>query len=171
MSFKTLESISAALSTEYPEAQAWANSSFNWIRIQPPASKGAIGRNLASGLLQSYGFTVSTGQYLLRINGLGITVKTSLMWNAGAIKFQNIGNTSFDFVLCLGIYPNKAFGWLIPKSDIWVNGVVRKDRPGVTRQHKGADAWIDVDPDNVQGWLKPYGGSIDALIKVAKTSL
>lgn len=171
MSFKTLEKIAADLSTQYPETQAWANSSFNWIRTLPPSSKGAIGRYLASGLLQSFGFTIGASRYLIRINGQGISVKTSMMWEAGVIKFQNIRDTNFDFVLCLGIYPDRAFGWLVPKDEIWLNGGVRKDRPGVTRQHKGADAWIDVDPNNVQGWLKPYGGTVDALIKAAQKSL
>jgi len=100
-----------------------------------------------------------------------ILVKTSLMWNKGSIKFQNIRDNEFDFVLCLGIYPHKAFGWLIPKNEIWVNGAILKDRPGIKSQHKGADAWVHIDPDNVQAWLKPYGGTIDEMIKVAKKSL
>lgn len=171
MSFNILETIAANLVAEYPETQAWSDSSFNWIRTLPPASKGAIGRNLASGLLQQYGLTVTARRGLLRVNGLRISVKTSLMWGAGTIKFQNIRDTNFDFVLCLGIYPHKAYGWLAPKNEIWADGRIRSDRPGVTKQHKGADAWIDVDPDSVQGWLKPYGGTIDAMIKVAKVSL
>jgi hypothetical protein len=171
MSFKTLETIAANLNPEYPETKAWANSPFNWIRTRPPASKGAIGRMLASGLLQSNGFTVTTKKGLIRVNGSGLAVKTALMWQGKTIKFQNIRNTKFDFVLCLGIYPDKAYGWLIPKHEIWANGAIRNDRPGVTDQHEGADAWVDVNPNDVRKWLKPYGGPIDEMLTVAKSML
>ncbi len=93
MSFNILEKISASLSAEYPEDQAWANSSFAWIRTLPPASKGTVGRNLATGLLQHYGFTVSASKHCIGVNGQRISVKTSLMWEAGVVKFQNIRDT------------------------------------------------------------------------------
>ncbi len=95
-----------------------------------------------------------------------------MKWKGNIVKFQNVRDINFDHVLCIALYPKGAYTWLIPKNEIWRNHAVRTDRPGVTRQHKGADAWIHVDPTKtVQTWLKPYGGSIEDMIKVAKRAL
>jgi hypothetical protein len=176
-SFKMLEQLSANLSNLYPEAikenKAWAESKFDWMRTLPPARKGAIGRDLASGLLQSYGLTCTSSRYLLRVNGQGISVKTSLMWGAGVIKFQNIRNTDYDFILCQGIYPTTSYGWLIPKKEIWVNGKLQS-RLRLTGQHGGKtgdDAWIGIDPQDPPAWIKKYGGTTDELLAIIKTEL
>ncbi len=171
MSFTILEEIAADLSSEYPDNQAWANSSIAWIRTLPPASKGTVGRHIASGLLQHSGLSVSASKQTLRVNGQRISVKTSLMWEAGLVKFQNIRDSNADFLLCLALYPGNSYGWLIPQGEIWVNGAIRNDRPGVTKQHKGADAWLEVHPDSPHSWLKPYGGTTDELMKLAAKSL
>lgn len=171
MSFKILEAIATDLQSEYPENLAWATSSLAWIRTLPPASKGTVGRNIASGLLQSCGLTVSASKQTLRVNGRRISVKTSLMWEAGLVKFQNIRNSKSDLLLCLGLYPGKSYGWLIPEGEIWLNGAIRMDRPGVTQQHKGADAWLEVHPEDPPTWLETYGGTTDELMKVARSSL
>ncbi len=130
---------------------------------------------MACGLLQSFGFTCTTKGNLIKVNGQSISVKTSLMWAAGVIKFQNIRNTDFDFVLCQGIYPKTSFGWLIPKHEIWAGNVLRDDRDGLRSQHGGSagseDAWIGIDPDNPHDWLQRYGGATDEMLKVATTSL
>ncbi|MDQ2924290.1 MAG: hypothetical protein M3R43_01825, partial [Acidobacteriota bacterium] len=82
-----------------------------------------------------------------------------------------IRDIDFEHVLCIGLYPKKAYAWLIPKNEIWLNNAVRKDRPGIKPQHKGADAWITVDPTSVPAWVAPYGGTIEDMIKVAKIKL
>jgi len=150
MSFATIEGITNSLISEYPESQAWNASPFSWIRHLPPGSKNVVGRHVATGLLQAYGITATSHTQQIRVNGQGISVKVALKWQQGIIKFQNIRDTNFDYALCLGLYPNRAFGWLIPKSEIWLDHSIRKDRSGVTSQHKGADAWVHVNPENIQ---------------------
>jgi hypothetical protein len=171
MSFKTLVSITDSLIANYPASTAWDDSPFNWIRGLPPASKGAIGRDIGSGLLYAYGFTPGAYRYELRVNGQGVLVRVAMKWKGNIVKFQNVRDVKFDHVLCIALYPKNTYAWLIPKNEIWLNQSVRNDHSGVTRQHKGADAWIHVDPKNVQSWLKPYGGTIEEMIKVAKTAL
>jgi hypothetical protein len=171
MSFQTIQKITNSLMAEYPATKEWDDSPFNWIRGLPPASKGAIGRYIGSGLLQAYGFTVSAYRYELRVNGQEILARVAMKWEGNIIKFQNVRDVKFNHVLCIGLYPSKAYAWLIQKNEIWLNGKVRTGRSGVTSQHKGADAWMHIDPANVQSWLKPYGGTIEEMIKVAKISL
>ena len=95
-----------------------------------------------------------------------------MMWKEGTIKFQNIRDTNFDYVFCLALYPQKAYGWLIPKTELWSNGKVSKvHHPSVTSQHKGADCWVHIDPSKPSPWLKAYGGTIDQAIAVARKAL
>lgn len=171
MSLTTLVGITNSLISRYPANTAWNGSSFNWIRSLPPASKGAIGRDIGSGLLYAYGFTPTAKRYELRVNGQSVLVRVAMKWEGNTVKFQNVRDINFDHLLAIALYPNNAYSWLIPKHEIWTNGKVRTSRQGVKAQHKGADAWIDVDPKNIQQWLKPYGGSIQDMIKVAKQEL
>jgi len=171
VSFETLEKITNSLISEYPESNAWAGSPFDWIRHLPSGSKGVIGRHIASGLLQSYGFTPTASKSHLRVNGQVILVRTAMMWQQGIIKFQNLRDSNFQHAICLGLYPRKAFAWLVPKDEIWLNGRVRKDRIGIKSQHKGADAWVQVDPENLPPWLTAYGGTSDEFVQVAERAL
>lgn len=171
MSYKTLVAITDSLIGRYPANTAWKDSPFNWIRGLPPASKGAIGRDIGSGLLYAYGFTPGAYRYELRVNGQGVLVRVGMKWEGNIVKFQNLRDIKFDHVLCVALYPKSVYAWLIPKDEIWQNGKVRTDRPGIKAQHKGADAWIHVDPKQVSPWLQPYGGTIDDMIKVAKHAL
>ena len=174
MSFKALEDYSKILADDYPDAvqenQAWVDSPFNWIRPLPPGRKGAIGRKLVARLLDANGLACARTGNLLKVNGASISVKTSFMWGAGVIKFQNIRDSDFNFLLCLGIYPTASYGWIIPKSEIWDNDVLQ-ERIGLKGQHGGVggdDAWVGIDPDDVPDWIKPYGGTTDTMLKVAK---
>lgn len=169
--FKTVVSITNDFIAEYPQSTAWQDSPFNWIRCLPPGSKGVIGRAIGSGLLQSNGFTVTARTNQLRVNAQGILVRIALMWEEGVLKFQNLREPDFDHVLCFGLCPNEAFAWFIPKEEVWKDGTVRTDNAGVTAQHKGADAWISINLSSVPLWLKPYGGTLDEMVKVAKTAL
>jgi len=171
MSFNKLVEITNSLKPNYPESAAWADSPFNWIRSLPPNNKWSIARIAICGLFQRYGITASTYRYQIRVNGNGLLQRIALMWETSEIKYQNIRDINFDFVICLALYPHSAYGWLIPKCEIWADGVIRTDNLGITSQHKGADAWVHINPENPQPWLRKYGGTIDEMIKVAQHSL
>ena len=172
MSCDTLVSITDGMQPEYLPSAIWNGSPFAWIVSLPPGSKGAIGRDIISALMQSYGLTPGMNGFGLRVNGQDVIVKLAMLWDQGILKFPNFTDTQFDHVICLALLPNNAMGWIVPKAEIWVAGVIRTDRIGVTAQHEGADAWLsNADPSNVPTWLMPYGGTIDQLMQVAQTQL
>jgi hypothetical protein len=171
MSLKMLEIITDSLIPQYPGNKEWKDSKFDWIRALPPGSKGVVGKSIGSGLLQGYGLTPMAHRNYLTVNGQTILPRMAMKWAKNIIKFQNIRDVGFEHVLCFAIYPKNAFAWMIPKTEIWVDHAIRTDRKGITSQHKGADAWIHVDPENPQKWLNPYGGTIEQAMKVAKTAL
>jgi hypothetical protein len=171
MSFAALEQISNVLVSEYPESKAWNDSPFRWIRLLPPGSKHVVGRDMLTALIDFHGLTPTLYRGQVRVNGNGISVKVAMMWEEGIMKFQNIRDTEFDFVFCLALYPHKAYGWVIPKIEVWEDQAVKTRNAGITSQHKGADAWIHIDPNNVQGWLQPFGGTIDQAMEVLKKSV
>jgi hypothetical protein len=73
------------------------------------------------------------------------------------------------------LYPDSSYGWLIPRDELIVDGIVR-ERDGLAGQHGGrieaTDFWLTpVDPLNVYTWVEPFGGTTDALLAVMKQML
>jgi hypothetical protein len=171
MSYAALSAFSTVLSTEYvddlPTAEdlAWEDSPFNWIRQEAPGTKGKIGRALASSILEGLGIAIGSAGTSLTANGTDIRVKLSLEWGAGAFKFQQIRDEPFEYVFCLGLYPEGAYGWLIPRESLIVDGVWQ-ERDGLTPQHGGMAGtdtyWLSVDPASPPAWLSTYGGTLAA---------
>jgi hypothetical protein len=180
MSYNLLAARSAALAArnstaKTEEDKAWEGSPFDWFRKKASSTKGKIGRDFVTSLLEASGFAVDRVGVGLEANGKTIRVKLSLMWGAGDFTFEQIRETDFDFLLCLGLYPDSSYGWLIPKSELLVDGVLQ-DREGLKGQHGGQDDpndfWITaVNAQNPYRWLEPYGGTTDVLIDVIKSSL
>jgi hypothetical protein len=180
MSYAALSAFATALSAEYAddlptaEDEAWEGSPFNWIRQEAPGTKGKIGRDLARSILEALGVTVGSAGTALTANGITIRSKLSLEWGAGAFKFQQIRDEPFEYVFCLGIYPEGAYGWLIPRSDLIVDGIWQ-ERDGLTPQHGGIAGtdtyWLSVDPADPPAWLAGYGGPLPVFETVISTNL
>jgi hypothetical protein len=171
--FDELRNIADGFAGQYPEDMAWNGSSFNWMRRLPAPRKNVVVRTMLAALLSLNGLTATLGsKRQIRVNGNGISIKMAMMWEAGIVKFQNFrGDLDFDFVFCLALYPTRAYGWIIPKDEIWKNGKFNTANAGITSQHRGADAWLDIDPVKPAPWLAAYGGTIDQAIAIAKKSL
>jgi hypothetical protein len=118
MSYEFLADRSIALKSRYPsgaqspEDEAWEGSPFDWFRKKASATKGKIGRDLVSALLQANAFASSKRGMAISVNKKIIRVKTSLMWGGGDFKFEQFRDSDYDLVFCLGLYPDAAFGWL-----------------------------------------------------------
>jgi hypothetical protein len=84
MSHKLLAVQSAILAAKYPTAkteedEAWEGSPFVWFRKKASSTKGKIGRDLATSILEAAGFAVDRVGVGLEANGKTIRVKLSLM--------------------------------------------------------------------------------------------
>jgi hypothetical protein len=172
MSYEKLAERSAALMANYPEVktpedEAWEGSPFDWFRKKASSTKGKIGRDLALSIFESAGFGVLRKGVAFEIRGKTIRVKTSLIWGAGEFKFEQFRDSDYDFVLCLGLYPNKSYAWFIPKEELIDNGIMQ-EREGLTGQHGGKedadDFWLAVNVSSVPDWLTPYGGTTDQVL-------
>ena len=159
-----LAKYSRALHRKYRENdKAWKKSPFAWIRSRPSRSKGTIGEKLISRYLEAEGFHVerSPDSDADRvINQKRVEIKSSTLWRGGFYKFQQLRDQNYSFAICLGISPGNAHCWVLPKDVI-----MNQWRAGeITSQHGGRGgrdtAWLQVDPDNVQQWLREWGGSL-----------
>ena len=121
--YETVVATTNDFMNDFPQDSAWKDSPFAWIRSLPPASKGVVGRAVASSLLQANGLTVYARRTRLRVNAQGILVRVALMWKEGILKFQNVREPGFDHVLCiglclmkrlLGLYQKTKFGRMVP---------------------------------------------------------
>ena len=162
-SFERLAQISVALKGEYEEAadEAWMGSPFDWIRIEPSRRKGKIGEQLVERWFSSLGYETSAppnSDCDLVIESARIEVKFSTLWQNGQFKFQQIRDQEYDFVVCLGVSPQDAHMWVLPKH------VLQGQPEGVAPQHGGAAGrdtlWLDVRVDAPHEWLSEYGGSL-----------
>lgn len=148
---------------------SWEGSPFAWTKERSSSQQGAIAKKLVAEFLSAKGFSVdrSPGREADRVvDGLRVAIKSSTPWEDGNYKFQQFRDQNYDIAICLGISPFDAHCWVIPKSVIIDNW----GTPGGLRpQHRGQEgkdtAWLGVDPQNVQGWLLPYGGTLSQAVE------
>lgn len=104
----------------------WKDSPFNWIRIRSSSrQKGAIGEKLVSQYLQNKGFNISRSpdsEADRVVSGQRVEIKTSMLWENGSYKFQQLRDQNYRFVICLGLSPFDAHCWVIPKEKSFSNG-------------------------------------------------
>jgi hypothetical protein len=170
--FEKLAKISSAYEkAAAPPSAAWKGSPFEWILSIPSRSKGAYGEKLVQELFRLNGFDVkrpkSGSDHDRVINGHRIEIKMSTLWaKNGHYKFQQIRDQEYDYLLCLGLSPNKAHCWLIPKSQ------VHTGLDGVSHQHGGKAGrdtlWLNFPANKPPAWMASFGGSLDSAIKLMK---
>ncbi len=155
------------------EANAWENSPFRWIKFIPSSRRrGAAAEKLAEAWLKLQGFDVrSTGRSDADrfVNGSSVEIKMSTPWSGVSYRFQQIRDQNYDYVLFLGLSPDHAHVWFVPKK-------VLMERPdGVGGQHGGSSAsdtaWLAFDPLEPPRWLKHWGGTADEGIEVIRREL
>lgn len=173
LNLQVLIDTSDTLQAEYVKANdAWEGSPFSWIKNRPSSrQKGAICEKLVSGFLEAKGFRVdrSPDSDADRVvNGLRVEIKSSTLWENGGYRFQQLRDQDYDVAICLGISPFAAHCWVLPKSVI----TEKWGTPELPVQHggqRGSDTvWLSVNPDNVQGWLRPYGGTLSGATDVLR---
>lgn len=162
--YDALVAASVELAADYAagDDDPWATSPFGWILKLPSRTKGAIGEKLVARWAEGEGFDVrrSPSRDADRIiNGHRIEVKMSTLWATGGFKFQQIREQEYDYCLCIGLMPQDAKAWLLPKS------VLREYVIGHTPQHTGSGGsetfWLGFPADAPPAWMLPYGSSLD----------
>ena len=161
---RLLATYSGSLRDQYGKTnEIWEGSPFAWIKTRPSRQVGTIGEKLVSGYLAARGFDVTRSpdrEADRLIKRTRAEIKLSTLWENGLYKFQQLRNQNYRFVICLGISPFDAHCWILPK-----NVIMKQWSIGGTQSHHrgkaGRDtAWLQVDPNNVQNWLREWGGSL-----------
>jgi hypothetical protein len=141
---------------------AWNTSPFRWILNIPSASKGKLGKRLIAQWCALKGLAVNSSPDSdadLLINGHRVEIKFSTLWKTHIYKFQQIRNQNYELMVCLGISPNTAHCWVIPKDVLLINVI------GHMGQHGGRKArdtdWLGFKPNTPPKWLLPFGGTME----------
>jgi hypothetical protein len=165
MSLQSLMLTATNLEQDYFDEgdDVWENSPFFWIRDYKSGTVGAIGRRLAEHVFASANVpAIRSGRYL-RVGQRLIAIKFCMEWTAGGFVFQQIKDYNYDFLFCLGVRPDNASGWLIPKFEL-IDNHNWLERDGLTPQHTGQTghdtAWLTLSADSPPEWVTTYGGSI-----------
>lgn len=179
MSFDALSKKALALSPPNKEKIAeenefWEGSPFEWIRHLASRTRGKIGQDLARSVFEEYGYQPGKRKNSFEVNHAIVISRYSTPWEFTRWQFQQVRDTKFDFLFCLGVSPESAFAWLIPKAELYMEGVLT-ERDGWGRQHGGKvgkeDSWLVVPTDNIPKWLATFGGNINGVQAVLKKSL
>lgn len=174
--FARLITVSDQLKPDYlGEDLAWEGSPFAWIKARPSRQKGAIAERLLEGWLRLNGLDVKPAgdsEADRIVAGHRVEIKSSTLWAGGSYRFQQFRDQECEIALCLGLSPNDANFWAIPKKTI-IAGWGRQE--GLVSQHGGSEgrdtAWLAVDPSNPHKWLKPFGGSLNEGLQALKSLL
>ena len=177
MNFDELSDHARSLSPDYTDEEAqesWEGSPFAWIRTLAPRTKGAIGLRLSETIISDAGVSASRAGGRLMVGEHRIVTRFSMEWTAGGFKFEQLKDNNYDFVFCLGVRPTAAFAWLIPKSEILVDGTLQ-ERDNLGGQHRGAAAtdtfWLGFNPEAIPEWLQNFGGTISKAEAVIRRQL
>ncbi len=150
------------------EFGVWEDSPFQWTLVLPPAKKGKLGRNMIATWCAMKGFSVEKlgdPDASLLINGYRIATKFSTLWSGGLYKFQQVRDTGYDFVFCLGISPDQAHAWIFPREFALKNATIQHGGK------KGTEYWITIKPAALPSWVLSYGGTLDQVSVVMKKLL
>ena len=145
------------------DQEAWNNSPFAWLKTLQSRRRGKAFENLVSSWLTAHNFSVAqspNSEADLVINSIRAEVKGSTLWESGIYKFQQIRDQDYKVLICLGISPQDAHIWVIPKE--MVMAWWREDK--ISSQHGGRGgndtAWLQVNPNKIHEWLQPFGGTL-----------
>ena len=172
--FANLVGISELLGREYvDDDKQWIGSPFEWIKRRPSRSIGAIGEKMVSAWLAMHDFSVQRSPDTEAdriIEGHRVEIKFSTLWKNGTYLFEQIRDQNYEFAIFLGVSPNAAHCWVVPKSDLirlW------KDENKISSQHGGQHgsdtAWARVSPSKKTATddlvLSPYGNDLAKAIE------
>lgn len=155
---RLLATLSKQLEIEYsaPEHDPWKGSPFAWILSKPSRQKGSVGEKLLAGWCAMKDLNVerSPDSDADRIiEGHRVEIKLSTLWKNGGYKFQQIRDQDYEYLICLGICPFDAHGWIIKKTDIPFDEIAH--------QHGGAAGtdtwWLAFKPESPPAWLRKHG--------------
>ena len=120
--YRELVSISLALQREYKdENRMWEGSPFEWIKYRPSRSIGAIGEKIVASWLALHDFNISRSpdtEADRLIEDKRVEIKFSTLWRNGTYLFEQIRDQNYSIAIFLGVSPNDAHCWVVPKSEI-----------------------------------------------------
>lgn len=150
--YQELVGISQSMQKEYAEENnQWVGSPFEWIKHRPSRSIGAIGEKIVSAWLAMHDFSISRSpdsEADRIVEGYRIEIKFSTLWNNGTYLFEQIRDQNYDIAVFLGISPNDAHCWVVPKADLMRLWKVERRISSQHGGHAGSDtAWARLSPD------------------------
>ncbi len=90
----------------------------------------------------------------------------SSFWKGGNYTWQQIRDQDYEFCFLLGLAPQNAFAWLLPKEIVVEHSV---PQPGGSI---GTDTrWLTIASTNVPVWMEEWGGGLDDCLQVAERRL
>src|SRR5574343_98228 len=116
----------------------WKDSLFEHLKNKSSRCKGSESEKLMKEIFKSKGFEVKKRKHSdhdFCVNGYEIELKMSTCWaeKPDAFRWQQIRKQRYDYILFLGVNPNKLYLWGMSKQAI-IDNIFDRDE---FRQHGG----------------------------------
>ena len=127
-----------------------------------PRSKGAFFESILVDFLRSKGATIKKSgcfDYTILVNGQRIVVKSSMLWEDGTFKWQQIKlDREFDAVMFLAVYPERIDVYHASRDTCKTHLDIKTDKGWIHNQHGGRKVRsgtfvLNGNPENIP-WLK-----------------
>lgn len=103
--YLALAAATAHLQDQLEQDDAWSSSPFEWLRRLPAAQQADAGHQVIAAWCKTQGLSIPP-------NGRKLATSFALLTD-DTYSFQHIPPTDFDQLLCFGISPRQAHGWLL----------------------------------------------------------
>ena len=140
----------------------WAESPFGWIKRHRNATVGAIGVRLVGAWCGVHNVSITTTPGTKsdkRIGGALVEIKFATLGKNKKYMFNQVRTAGYDTLVCMGVSPNDAHVWIIPRDTATQNS---------RRQHGEETFMLQVDPQSVPSWLQPFGGSLGKAVPLLR---
>lgn len=147
----------ASLEAQDAAARAWVGSPYASLRDLKPIPKSKTARSMLVSWLASIGIVATAhnawGNTALILPGNRLAVvKCSMRWHEGSYRFQQIRDWEYEAALLLGISPEQAHLWIVPRAVLLAHSVP---------QHAAYSRMLTFPADAHPRWLRQYGGSLE----------
>ena len=176
--YKQFAEIAEKIKSRYlDDVNEWAGSPFKWIKDYPIKKIGQIGEDIVSNFLRDKDFSVldAPGSEADKIvNGKRVEIKFATLSKDGKYIFNQIRDQKYDILLCVGVSPMDAHGWVSPKNNINNGDFPTESRDSVRGrysfglQHGGdegdGNTWqLSLTVPHSPPWMKPQNGKLSAM--------
>jgi len=157
----------AIIETVEAKPDPWRGSPFAPSRALKPVQKSKVACAILARWFNTFHVvatakTVDGNTTLILLGDQLAMVKLSTRWEGDTYRFQQIKDWNYQLALLLGISPQQAHLWIVPREEIITRSIP---------QHGADSRMLTVRLEDPPAWLHQYGGTLDQVEPILKEAI